>query len=133
MINKFKEIKDIFFSSGIALLLMIICPLFDIKNDIVQYLISNVIPILIVTATVILNKPSVQLKYCTFKRRNKNIKLDFTLKYSDMKIKDSNEYKNLVKEFINNYKGDIKILRQNTGSEVCVTSFNIDGINYNID
>ncbi|NFT07911.1 hypothetical protein FDF26_12720 [Clostridium botulinum] len=133
MQGKFKEKKDVIIPSIIAIIFMALGSALKIDNKIIEYLISNVIPILIMTVTIILNKPSVYLKYFTFTKKNKNIKLGFTLKYSNIKIDDMLEYKNIINGFISKYTGDIKILRQNIGNEVCLTSFIINAVNYEIN
>ncbi|MCI1478087.1 MAG: hypothetical protein LKH93_06750 [Clostridium beijerinckii] len=134
MENKFKEIKDIIFSFVVAVVVMKIGSLLKINNEIIQYFVTKVMPLLIMTYTVIKNKPSVYLKYFTFRKKSKNIQFNFILKYSEIIIDDKSEYKNIIDKFIEKYKGgDIKILRQNIGSEVCITSFIINSVNYEIN
>lgn len=133
MDSKFKELQDIIVPCIAAIMIMILGSLLNIENDIIQYLVTNVLPILIVTWGIIINKPSVYLKYFTFKRKSKNIKLGFMLKYCNVNIEDKDEYRNIINKFLDSYSGDIQILRQNIGSEVCITSFMINSVNYEID
>lgn len=133
MNSKFKELKDTIFPCIIAIAIMLLGSLLNINNNIIEYLVTNVLPIFIITWGIIINKPSVYLKYFTFKRRSKNIKLGFMLKYCNITIKDQDEYRNIINSFLDNYSGDIQILRQNIGSEVSVTTFIINSVNYEID
>lgn len=133
MDNKFKEIKDICITFIVAIIFMALASLLKVNNIIIQYFLENVMPLLIMASGVVINKPSVYLKYFTFRRKNKNIQLSFTLKYSEFLISNTDEYKKIIDRFLEKYTGDIKILRQKVGSEVCTTSFAINSVNYEIN
>lgn len=129
-----KEIKDIIISASLSIAVMILGDLFVVDNRITNYIISKILPILIMTVTVILNKPSLILKYFTFSKKSKNVKFTFELQYKDINIEDIDTYKKIVDNFIEGYKdANVRILRQKVGSEVCITSFAINSVNYDIN
>ena len=131
--NKFKEIIDVVISFIVAVCFMILGSLLKFNNNIIEFFLSNVMPAFIIALTLIKNKPSVYLKYFTLKKRSRNIQLSFILKYSDFHIDNTNEYKDIVNSFIDKYSGNVRILKQNVGSEVCISSFIINSVNYEIN
>ncbi|CEO06008.1 Uncharacterised protein [[Clostridium] sordellii] len=126
--------KEIIMSIILAIIICIIGNILNIDNTIINFLLTNIVPIAIPTLTIVFNRPRFYLKWMFFKLKNKDIKLKAEISLEEMNIDSENKYN----EFINKYENvskrmslDVKEYKRTVGeyignSIVCIDTINHD-------